>query len=261
MAGKIKNKFQSAKADSADATKVSSSEWNDSLVVSEGVNDDLMKRDTGATDGWSLVSWLTYIAAKLFLGAAGAVGAPAHSFSGDPDTGMYNSGANTLDFATGGIRALSVNPTQFLDSPTQPRCTAYNNVAQSLNDITETTLNLNSETLDVGAMHDNAVNNSRITIPTGGTGLYLIFGSTSWAGNAAGRRILYIYKNGATYLAADERVPYATGNMHNYAIAIAALNAGDYVELRAYQSSGGALNAGAGTTIGYETKMSAVKLW
>jgi hypothetical protein len=44
--------------------------------------------------------------------SAGAVGTPSHSFSGDTDTGMYASAANTLDFATGGTNAISISSAQ-----------------------------------------------------------------------------------------------------------------------------------------------------
>lgn len=42
------------------------------------------------------------------LGVAGSAAAPSYSFSADPDTGMYRSAANTLDFATGGTRRMSI---------------------------------------------------------------------------------------------------------------------------------------------------------
>lgn len=38
------------------------------------------------------------------LAAAGSAGAPSYSFSGDPDTGMYSAGANTLGFACNGLQ-------------------------------------------------------------------------------------------------------------------------------------------------------------
>jgi len=38
----------------------------------------------------------------------GTEGAPTHTFYGDPDTGMFRSGANTLGFSTGGTTRLSV---------------------------------------------------------------------------------------------------------------------------------------------------------
>ena len=53
------------------------------------------------------------------LSVSGAVGptngsnsAPTHTFYGDPDTGMYRSGANALSFTTGGTAALTLNSSQ-----------------------------------------------------------------------------------------------------------------------------------------------------
>lgn len=43
------------------------------------------------------------------LTAAGTAGAPSHSFSGDPDTGMRNGGTNTLTFSTGGSDRFSID--------------------------------------------------------------------------------------------------------------------------------------------------------
>ena len=56
MAGTIKHKKASAYADGGDAAKVQPSDWNASLDVSGGSHGDVMTRDTGATDGWSLVA-------------------------------------------------------------------------------------------------------------------------------------------------------------------------------------------------------------
>ncbi len=39
----------------------------------------------------------------------GSAATPSYSFAGDPDTGFYRSGSNTLDFSTGGVRRLSID--------------------------------------------------------------------------------------------------------------------------------------------------------
>jgi len=38
----------------------------------------------------------------------GAIGAPSYTFTGDPNTGMWSSGADTLDFSTAGARGLQI---------------------------------------------------------------------------------------------------------------------------------------------------------
>jgi hypothetical protein len=60
------------------------------------------------------------------IAGAGAVGNPSYTFSGDTDTGLYSSGADTVNIATGGVNRLSVvnsgnvgigttSPTQLLE--------------------------------------------------------------------------------------------------------------------------------------------------
>src|SRR6185436_11148478 len=98
---------------------------------------------------------------------SGTVGAPALGV-GDTDVGLYSSGADALELATAGVKALGIDSTQFIDSPTQPRCLATNSTALTVTAGNTTALTLDSETFDVGAMHSTAVNTSRITIPTGG---------------------------------------------------------------------------------------------
>jgi len=46
-----------------------------------------------------------------FLASAGAVGTPAHTFVGDPDTGLYSFAANELGIATGGAHRAHWNTT------------------------------------------------------------------------------------------------------------------------------------------------------
>jgi hypothetical protein len=56
-------------------------------------------------------------------------------------------------------------------------------------------VSFDSERFDVGSMHDNVTNNSRITIPAGQGGLYHIVTSLQLATSSAGR--IRILKNGA----------------------------------------------------------------
>jgi hypothetical protein len=55
MAGKIKNRFQSGKADGGDALLVRPSNQNDSMVMSEGNDGDKPMRNSAITDGWEFV--------------------------------------------------------------------------------------------------------------------------------------------------------------------------------------------------------------
>lgn len=142
--------------------------------------------------------------------------------------------------------------------PGAKRCVAYHSTTQSLTTATITALSLNSEDIDVGTMHDTVTNNSRITIPSGGDGFYLISGFTEVQYNISALRRLSIRKNGTTNLVQVE-VPFsANGSLANQGISTpligAALVAGDYVELTGYQ------NTGSGLTFGSATRANATTL-
>lgn len=77
-----------------------------------------------ATFDISTNTWAPAIA-RLALGA-GTAAAPAYSFSGDTDTGIYSAGANELSFAVAGYRAAYVSPGAFvIDNPAGVSDIAY----------------------------------------------------------------------------------------------------------------------------------------
>lgn len=49
----------------------------------------------------------------ILLSSAGTAGAPAYSFAGDSNTGLYSGGADRIDVATGGVSRLSISTTFF----------------------------------------------------------------------------------------------------------------------------------------------------
>lgn len=121
-----------------------------------------------------------------------------------------------------------------------PSARVYHNAAQSLANSVATVVAFNSERWDTDTIHDTVTNNSRLTCKTAGR--YLIIGTTEYATNATGVRETYIRLNGATPLAADVRAA-VSGLTTAFTIQTywdMAVN--DYVELIAFQSSGGALN-------------------
>ncbi len=162
--------------------------------------------------------------------------------------------------ATAGVKALGIDSTQFIDSPTQPRCVAFHNTTQSVSDSTATALSLNSEDIDTTTMHDTVTNNSRVTVPTGGDGFYLVIGFTSFAANATPYREIAIRKNGTTLLVDRLAIPSAAVAQGETVMWMGNLVATDYVELYIVQTSGGALNVGSATRANSST-LSVVKLW
>lgn len=114
---------------------------------------------------------------------------------------------------------------------------------QNIPNATETSVALDTETYKtLAGLHSTSVNNSRVTIPAGTpTQFYDISGSVKWAGNATGIRGLYVKKNGATYLLDTGATTPTANDTYQSVIDTIQLAANDYVELRVYQSSGGAL--------------------
>lgn len=110
---------------------------------------------------------------------------------------------------------------------------------QSINNNVYTHLSFNSERWDTDEIHDNAVNNSRLTCKT--TGYYLITGACRFHTNATGLRIAYININGTTRIALNARVPLATTYTDLLVTTLYYLEVGDYATLEIFQNSGVAL--------------------
>jgi hypothetical protein len=135
---------------------------------------------------------------------------------------------------------------------TSPTSRVYHSANQSIANITVTALALNSERDDTHAFHDTATNNSRLTIPTGLGGRYLIGGTVEFAAAAGGLRIVAIRTGGTTDIARERWVPAGNDTDTMTVVTLALLNAGNYVELTVYQSSGGALNVQASSAFSPE---------
>lgn len=125
-----------------------------------------------------------------------------------------------------------------------PRCRLFHSAAQTLTTATLTVLAFNTERFDAAApnaMHDTVTNNSRITIPTGGAGWYLLQANVSFAANATGFRQLQIRHNGATVIASAIGPAAASGGTRMNVSTMYRMNVGDYAEVQAQQTSGGNL--------------------
>lgn len=133
-----------------------------------------------------------------------------------------------------------------------PGVRAQRTTTQSLTSGTAAAVIFNAaDQWDYDAMHDPAVNPSRITINTAGN--YLLVSSLEFAAQttAAGIRQVYWRLNGGTVIGGVETQPMTSAfNSLPVAVsssAIARLVVGDYVELMALQTSGGSLNINAST--------------
>ena len=128
-------------------------------------------------------------------------------------------------------------------------CSVFASAAQSLANGTLTVIAFDSEYFDTNSMHDNATNNSRITIPASQGGKYLLSANIVYAPNATGFRQFFIRINGGNnfYSASNPVIP-AYASWPNYVAYsfVLDLAAADYVEIFGSQNSGGALNVNGG---------------
>lgn len=105
---------------------------------------------------------------------------------------------------------------------------------------------MDTEVFDTDAFHDNVTNNSRLTVPSGKAGKYVVVGAVWWDTNATGDRFIRLLKNGSTELVLFEAAAQGGGPRHNISC-IVDLAVGDYVELGAWQNSGGTRTLGDAT--------------
>jgi hypothetical protein len=123
-----------------------------------------------------------------------------------------------------------------------PACRVYNNANIATVNATDKLLTFNTESYDPLGMHDLVTNTSRITIAV--AGLYVVTGAAQFAGNATGfRQLGLIVNNFATFLNFVNAPVNSAGASTKLVVTdTVKLNVGDYIELDAYQTSGGALN-------------------
>ena len=119
---------------------------------------------------------------------------------------------------------------------------AYRNASQTISNATETALTFNSENYDTNAFHDDVTNTTRMTVPAGKAGKYLITANTTFTNNSTGQRIVYVYVNTTMVHTSGPAIGGSAsidlGLTTSY---VANLAVADYVELKAYQNSGGSL--------------------
>jgi hypothetical protein len=128
-------------------------------------------------------------------------------------------------------------------------CLAQKSGSQTIANATQEKLTFaDTDVYDTDGFHDPASNSSRITIPAGLGGYYLVYGLVGWDASTAGRRVLYITKNNTATLRVTGGFSTATNTVYpsQELMTVVNLSATDYVELEVLQTSGGNLNTDNG---------------
>ena len=129
-------------------------------------------------------------------------------------------------------------------------CALSKTSGQNISTATLTYFTYNTENIDTDGFHDNSTNNTRITIPTGKAGKYLLTAFVVWPSNATGYRSIRFTKNGSTTLQEGTIGTVAQEQLNSINNVFAFAEA-DYIEVGLYQTSGSTLNPGAGVNVGF----------
>jgi hypothetical protein len=129
---------------------------------------------------------------------------------------------------------------------------AYSTTPQTLGNNSRVAQALQAELYDTNTFHDNTTDNSRMTIPSGQNGKYLIGAMVSFTNNVTGYRSTSIRKNGSD---AVEFYGFNAGAAGGgpFGSIILDLVATDYIEVYGRQGSGGNLDTATDTYTGGQT--------
>jgi hypothetical protein len=132
-------------------------------------------------------------------------------------------------------------------APSAVGCSLTAGAVTTIANATFTAVNFSVEKYDTDSFHSTVTNTSRITIPVGKAGKYLITGKLNWASNATGYRQIAIYKNGSGI--SYNAYAVVNGNITGTTIVtLDSLAENDYVELFGYQTSTANLDTESGST-------------
>ncbi len=129
------------------------------------------------------------------------------------------------------------------DLQTPPAASLYRSTAQSLANATITAILFDAEEEDTDNGHSTSTNTSRYIAAR--AGLYLVSGNVNFAANGTGLRWVAVAKNGAEVRAGSATTPGTTnavGSRIVTPVKVVRLAVNDYVELQAWQDSGGSLS-------------------
>lgn len=155
--------------------------------------------------------------------------------------GLSETGHDTLDHT--GLTGVGGGAATFVGA------SVYADATQSISNATYTAVAFNQEDYDTDAFHDVVTNNSRLTVPT--TAKYLVTTVIGFAANATGQRVIRFRKNGTTYIRGHAGPDGGSQAPAVNLSSVVALTAADYIEVMAYQNSGGSLSIGSASSDSY----------
>jgi hypothetical protein len=117
------------------------------------------------------------------------------------------------------------------------------NSQQLISNNTDTVVTLPTEVFDTDGFHSTSSNTGRITIPSGKAGYYLFYGYVNFSSNTTGNRRLKFSVNNTTGSAerSCNAITGSSGLSLVYLTAVINCAVGDYVNMIAFQDSGGNL--------------------
>ena len=194
-----------------------------------------------------------------FIWTADASGIPATIFDAKGDI-IAASAADTaarLAVGTNGqvltadsTAATGLAWTTIATGPTFVGCSVYSNNAQSISNSINTIALYAAELFDTNGFHSTTTNTSRITIPSGKAGKYLLTASVAWTGGtAAGLRQWLFYKNGSEIGMVNRQIiPSGTTDVWQPGSMIVDAAVGDYFEINVLQTGGTTCSLDSGST-------------
>lgn len=136
---------------------------------------------------------------------------------------------------------VAVDAVATQDRVTTPTsCRVHRSTAQTISNGNVTAIAFDAEDWDTAAMHDTGTFASRVTVPAGRDGYYIVKGTIAFTSIAAtsGHRQARIHKNGALWPGGlNNKAPVPGATTYVPVFDTVYLSAGDYVELAAFQTS------------------------
>ena len=162
----------------------------------------------------------------------------------------FASGSPVLRSDVTGATHFSIEAVEAVAPSMLPRGALANRSSSfSLPDNATTVVPFNAEVYDTDAIHDNSVNPSRLTVPTGVSQVRLQ-AHCNFNSNTTGHRLIQVLKNAAVFPGMPE-LNFGAGGTGlqrlTTASAVVDVVGGDFFELGAFQNSGSAVNIGTTT--------------